>query len=109
MKPIKTFIFILFLAINISVYASNGQYLVNKTLTFDDAKNGAEKGDPYCMAVYSIYQELGWKNSKPSDLGINNLEESMKYAEESSRQSNPLGMYQLGKLLLQKIKMMKMH
>jgi hypothetical protein len=63
----------------------------NRILSFKEAKELADKGDPYGEAVVAFHYSIGWQTDKNLDLAA-------KYAMSSARKNHPLGIFRLGAL-----------
>lgn len=63
-----------------------------QVLTFEEAKQRADQGDPFAQAVVAFHYQVGWNTEKNSELAV-------KYALASAKAGNPLGQFRLGVLL----------
>ena len=61
-------------------------------LTFDQAKQRADRGDAFAQAVVALHYQLGWNTEKNPELAA-------KYATASAKARNPLGLFRLGALM----------
>lgn len=61
-------------------------------MTFEEAKQRADGGDPFAQAVVALHYQLGWNTGKNPELAV-------KYAIASAEAGHPLGQFRLGALL----------
>jgi len=61
-------------------------------MSFEEAKQRADRGDAFAQAVVALHYQLGWNTEKNSELAA-------KYALASANAREPLGLFRLGALL----------
>lgn len=65
----------------------------NRVLTFEEAKQLADRGDARAQAIVAMHYQLGWQTEKNEAL-------AGRYAQASAETGHPLGIYRLGNLLV---------
>jgi TPR repeat protein/uncharacterized caspase-like protein len=74
-------------ALFIPAFGQGGQLI-----TFEEAKQRADKGDAFAQAVAALHYQLGWNTEKNPELAA-------RYATASANAGHPLGKFRLGALL----------
>jgi hypothetical protein len=64
----------------------------NGLMSFEEAKQRADRGDAFAQAVVALHYQLGWNTEKNPELAA-------KYALASANAGEPLGQFRLGALL----------
>lgn len=62
------------------------------SMTFEEAKQRADRGDAFAQAVVALHYQLGWNTEKNPELAA-------KYAAASANAGEPLGQFRLGALM----------
>jgi len=61
-------------------------------MTFDQAKQRADKGDAFAQAVVAMHYQIGWETEK-------NVKQAARYAHASAKAKHALGLFRVGTML----------
>lgn len=75
----------------LAVLAMSALLASAQVLTFDQAKQRADNGDPFAQAVVALHYQLGWQTAK-------DVSAAAKYALASAQAGHPYGLFRLGAL-----------
>jgi len=61
-------------------------------MTFDQAKQRADKGDAFAQAVVAMHYQIGWETER-------NVKQAAKYALASAKANHAMGLFRVGSML----------